>query len=242
MKRKKGLFVQTIIMLALVAFIILAIIFLLEKYIPQLLPVLKNGSEAEIESFIRSGGTLMSTGITALLQFFQVLSIVFPGAPIQVAAGIIFGFLKSYFICHISYIAANVTVFFFARKLSGRAAALVKYANRKVKLKFITESEYPEFMIMLACLMPFLPNGIIPYVAARTKVSFKRFIIAVSAGSFPTIFMFCAIGNRILKGNYVFAAVLFGSMMLIIVLVFIFRDKIIEWVKTVVSTFKKRRG
>lgn len=48
---------------------------------------------------------------TALLQFLQVVSIVLPGAPIQVAAGIVYGVWKGSAICYVSHVSANLAVF-----------------------------------------------------------------------------------------------------------------------------------
>ncbi len=56
------------------------------KAMPDLWPVLKSGSEPEMEAYLASADNAAGLICTALLQFLQVVSIVLPGAPIQVAA------------------------------------------------------------------------------------------------------------------------------------------------------------
>lgn len=239
---------NTLIKLVLVTVPLLLIVFLIylaiNRFLPDFIPIVKTGDEAEIEAYIRQSGSFGGAAITVALQFFQVVSIVFPGLPIQVAAGIIFGWFRGYLICQLSYVAANMVVFAVSRFISSRIKSYVYFENSEKRLKFISESECPEYMVFLACMMPLIPNGIVPYVAARTSVSFKRFSIAVFLGSAPTIFLLCLLGNNFLSGSYWLSIVIFVLLGAAIILMYIFRNKTIDYIKRVRAYFlrlKKRR-
>ena len=197
--------------------------------VPELIPLLRSGDEKQIAAYIGSQNRLSGILGTALLAFLQPISILLPGAPIQIAAGIVYGTLKGFLICHISYVLSNVVVFYLARVLRGRMEG---YAARfSSKLDFLQGSRYPAYMTAMACLIPLLPNGIVPYAAARTRMRLHEFVIAVVLGSFFPILVMCAIGKRILHGDYVYAAVLFAVSLLAVIVLTLLRGPICDWLQ-----------
>ena len=79
--------------------------------------VLERGDQEELVSYIRSFGSVGGVALAFLLQFVQIISIFFPGGPIQLAIGIVFGTLLGFIICHVGYVLANIVVFISVRKL-----------------------------------------------------------------------------------------------------------------------------
>lgn len=218
----------TVLLLAVLIFIIYLV---LRRFMPELIPLLRSGTAEQIEDYISSFGSFKGVVVTFLLQAIQVVSIVFPAMAIQVASGIIFGWVEATLICYASFCLTNVGVFLMARRLRRSGNALTEVVDderSRKRFKFITESDHPEYMVMLAYMMPFLPNGFIPYVAARTRVSLRRFTVAMAVGSFPTIVVFCAIGGRILAGDFIFAGVLFVVAFAFILVMYLLRGKIMS--------------
>ena len=192
--------------------------------VPELIPLLRSGDETQIAAYLGSQNRLSGILSTAVLAFLQPISILLPGAPIQIAAGIVYGTLKGFLICHVSYVLSNVVVFYLARVMRGR---MERYVSRfSSKLDFLQRSQYPAYMTAMACLIPLLPNGIIPYAAARTRMKLHEFVIAVVLGSFFPILVMCAIGKRILRGDYISAAVLFGVSLLAVLVLSLLRGPI----------------
>ncbi len=227
MKKKKN-WLRAAVMVALVSLILWICYLVLRRFMPDLIPLLRRGDADEIEAYIRSFGSFKGAAVTFILQWIQVVSVVFPAMAILVSSGIIFGWFRAFLLCYASFCSANIAVFLFARRFSGRDGLMPGENDERTqkKFRFITESEYPEYTVMLAYMMPFLPNGIVPYVAARTHVSLKRFSAAMAVGSMPTIVVFCAIGGRILHGDFVFAAALFAVALVCILIMYFLRDKV----------------
>ena len=50
------------------------------------------------------------------------------------------------------------------------------------KIDFLKKERHPAYMTAMACLIPVLPNGIIPYAAARTKIRLYEFALAMVLG------------------------------------------------------------
>jgi uncharacterized membrane protein YdjX (TVP38/TMEM64 family) len=214
---------------ALIAAILL---FVLDSILPGFLNVLEHGDHAQIEQYIRSFGSFGGALLGFLLQFIQILSVLFPGGPIQIAIGIVFGTFEGFLICFSGYVLANLFVFWSARKLGNRLDQIFS-SNRKNRLRFIAEAQHPGFVVALSCLLPFLPNGLVPYIAARTKISTGRFLISIILGCIPTLFLLCAIGNTLLMGNY--RKVILLSVLLIVgvLLLYVFRKKLFALSETI---------
>ncbi len=191
---------------------------------PGLWELLKSGDEYAIAAYLGSQSSISGMLCTALLAFLQPVSIVLPGAPIQIAAGVVYGTLKGFLICHSAYVLSNLVIFYLARVLRQKAE---KYTARYAsKIRFLENARYPVYMTAMACLMPLMPNGIIPYAAARTKMRLYQFFLAVTLGSFFSVFVMCAIGRRILQGKFLYAALLFLGSFAVVTLLTWLREPI----------------
>ena len=220
-------FLKRLILIILCAAAVFGLVYLaFLQAMPELVPLLKSGNEEDIAAYIGSQPPLIGMLCTALLAFLQPVSIVLPGAPIQIAAGVVYGTLKGFLICHSAYVLANVTMFYLARVLRGKMEQhLTRFSG---KLDFLKKERHPAYMTAMACLMPLLPNGIIPYAAARTKIRLYEFVLAVVLGSFFPVLIMCAIGKRILYGDYLYAAILLISDLLVVFVLTKYRNKVCD--------------
>lgn len=225
---RKAILIRLLLILAVIAMIMGLGYVAFVRAMPDLWPVLKSGNEAEIEEYIGSAGSVSGLVCTALLQFLQVISIVLPGAPIQIAAGIVYGVWKGTAICYAAHVAANLTVFEAARRLGSTLDQLapVKRDGWLQKTRFLNNAEMPVYMTAMACIIPIVPNGIIPHAAARTKMTFRQFTAAVCLGSLMPTFIMCLIGGRILAGDYLLAVLVFAVSLGVVMLLTRYRTRI----------------
>ena len=219
--------------LLLLAAIVALIYFAFIATMPDLVQVIGNGNEAEIEEYLRRSDSQTGLICTAILQIIQVISIVFPSAAIQIAAGVVYGTIKSFLVCHLASTATHALVFFCAR-LSGAQFDKVfsKEKKKASKLEFLIQSEHPAYMTAVAFLVPILPNGIIPYAAAKTKIKFTEFIVAVYAGSFIPTLIICAAGSFFIAGSWYVSFAMLAVLLVVAILMWRFRDNVLEiWSK-----------
>jgi len=230
------------VLVFLLAFALIAaiLLFALDAILPGFLNVLEHGDQTQIERYIRSFGSFGGALLGFLLQFIQILSVLFPGGPIQIAIGIVFGTFEGFLICFSGYVLANLFVFWSARKLGNRLDQVFS-GNRKSRLHFITEAKHPGFVVALSCLLPFLPNGLVPYIAARTKISTGRFLVAIILGCIPTLFLLCAIGNTLLMGNYRKGILLCVLLVIGVVLLYVFRKKLFALSETLQTAWEEKQ-
>lgn len=196
--------------------------------LPGLIQVLKSGSEKEIAEYLNEAGRWDGLLCTVLLQFIQVVSIVLPGMPIQIAAGMVYGAWRAFLVTYFGYVAANVVVFAAARRVGSHVTDNLpsKMKNNWLLNKFNTIR--PEFVVAMACLMPGVPNGIVPYIAAGTQITYKDFTIAVAAGSGVPILLSCLTGHFLLNGDYTFSVISIVLLWVLIITVFKNQDRIFK--------------
>jgi uncharacterized membrane protein YdjX (TVP38/TMEM64 family) len=232
-----------ILLLAAAFVVVLAIILLsLNAILPGFSEVLQRGDQQELVKYIRGFGSVGGVALALLLQFIQIISIFFPGGPIQVAIGVVFGTLWGFIICHVGYVLANIIVFFSARRLGNRLDHLFsKEGESNSRFRFLTDSQHPAFVVALSCLIPMLPNGLVPYIAARTKITFWQFVISIYLGSIPTLLMLNAIGNKLLHGDYAMVALLGAALVSGVALLYLFRKHIFALVDQIHARRSERK-
>ncbi|MGI6013022.1 MAG: TVP38/TMEM64 family protein [Oscillospiraceae bacterium] len=239
MKLNRNMLIRLLIILGVLGLSICLIYFAFIKASPELLDIIREGDAEEIEHYLQSNSNVGGMLCTALLQIVAIVSLVIPSAPIQVAAGVVYGTFTGFAVCHLSSVLANTTIFTLARRLGEKMNALIPVGENSSKLDFILQSESPLYMTVIAFMVPILPNGIIPYIAAKTNMSIKRFAFAVYVGSFIPFFIMCAVGNKIVEGSFVAAAVLLGGLFVTVILLFKFRDIVLVFLKRYYRRLRK---
>ncbi|MGN1400998.1 MAG: TVP38/TMEM64 family protein [Bacillus sp. (in: firmicutes)] len=203
MDRWKTKIERLLIGLVLLSVLFLLFYLLISALMPDLFPLIASQDRDAIEEALKGETGGYAALLTIVMQFLQTFSIVIPGMPINVASGLVFGGVIGTFICTAGFVAANMAVFLFAEKLGVLVSRILPGAKGESRRwQWIRESDKPVRMIMLAYAIPGLPNGFIPYMAARLHVSMKQFALAVLCGSLPGIAFSNFIGHFLLEGNY----------------------------------------
>ena len=238
---RRNNFLRVLVLLLFFTAVVAIILLSLNAILPGFFDVLEHGNQEELISYIRSFGSVGGVALAFLLQFVQIVSIFFPGGPIQVAIGVVFGTLEGFIICHVGYLLANIAVFFSARRFGNRIDQLFSGGEpNSARFRFLTEAKHPGFVVALSCLIPLLPNGLVPYIAARTKITFLQFLIAVFLGSIPTLLLLNAIGNKLLHGDYSKVILLVVLLVGGVLLLYLFRNRIFAFGDRLHAAYKKR--
>lgn len=189
---------------------------------PGFIPAIKSGSEQQIEALLESNDRIKAVLCLALLQIIQVISIVIPIAPIQLAGGVVFGTVRGFIICHLSYVIGNVIVIFYARKARD-AFRILGNRGEKKKNKIIEKLNNGNvfFKLILFCIIPVVPNGIIPYAAAEMDISIPKFALASWIGDLMPSLAFCCAGHLAILRHYILAGLVIAADGIIVLLLLI---------------------
>ena len=188
--------------------------------IPGLIPLLKEGDSQKIADYLAQETGIRGVIAVILLQGIQVASIVMPGMAIQVAAGLIYGWLEGFLMCYFGFVAANLCVFLFARRMGSDRIRDVSMSPTSQWLMEKLNGTKRQFMVVIACMVPAIPNGIIPYLAARTEITAKEYVGAVAMGSWLQILLACMAGQFIINGQWLYTVltVVFQCLVIVIIL------------------------
>ena len=174
--------------------------------IPGLIPLLKEGDSQKIADYLAQETGIRGVIAVILLQAIQVASIVMPGMAIQVAAGLIYGWIEGFLMCYFGFVLSNLCVFLFARRMGSD------------RIKDVSMS--PTSQWLMEKLNGTIPNGIIPYLAARTEITAKEYVGAVAMGSWLQILLACMAGQFIINGQWLYTVltVVFQCLVIVIIL------------------------
>lgn len=197
--KKIGLLAAAVLVLILIVFLI---IHFFGDSFATLWHLLKNGDQDELQAYLNSQNEASGLLSVFLLNVLQVISIFFPGMIIHVVAGVIYGWWKAFIACYLGFVFGNVLVFYFARRFSSVISSIM---NLEKKQSWITEkinSTKPGFVFALACMIPGIPNGFIPYFASRTDIRTYQYAESVAVSSWIQILSNCVIGHFLIRGEY----------------------------------------
>lgn len=230
---RKYTFLKIVYVFAIIIVALGIIYIALEETVPDLIPVIENGNVDEIQTYIRESGTFRGILCTVLLQMVQVWSLFISGMPIQVAAGCVFGFFAAFVICHLSSVAAHYISINVWRKMGQRLEKWMPVnVNKNNRFKeFLDSKAPPAYIVILACMIPVMPNGLIPLLASKMEINVKEYTITVWAGSALNILICCAVGSRIIQGDWVIACIFLLVLIVLFILMWVFRDRILELYK-----------
>ena len=191
---------------------------------PDLTRALIDGNTDQIIQELRSEPGIRTVVFLCVLQVLQVFTIVFPGMPVHIASGILLGPAAGFAVCYFSFLAANAAVFLRLRCAGGTPEPALPdgaMKNEKVRsiVRRLTDTSNGTVRIVMVSILPFFPNGIIPYYAASTKMRGRDFMAGVAIGSPFPIISDCLAGHLFVNGHPVLAilicAMLFGAAALI---------------------------
>jgi uncharacterized membrane protein YdjX (TVP38/TMEM64 family) len=218
---------------AVLMMIIILLGYLIYKFfgndIAAIWQLLQDGDQSEISAFLNSKSQAGGYFVLYLSCILQVVSIFFPGMVIQIAGALIYGWWKAFLICWIGFISGNALVFLVARVL-GKSLNMA-FATEGKKTSWLMEKINDGnqiWVVAMACLVPGVPNGIIPYLAARTKITLKEFTLAIAGSSWIQIILNCFAGHFLARGQYAFTIAAFALQIVLLIVVAKNRDKLLK--------------
>lgn len=227
---KKNTLFKVIYIAAVVIIALALIFFALKETVPDLIPLIEKGNAEEIQEYLRESSTVKGVLCTILLQMVQVWSLFIPGMPIQVAAGCVYGFFAAFAICHLSSVAAQFIAITVWRRTGKRLEKWmpVDVENNSRLKEFLSSQAPPAYLVILACMIPIMPNGLIALMASKMNISIKKYTLSVWAGSIINVLLCCAVGNRIIEGDWIVAVLFVIILVALFLFMWLCRNRILD--------------
>ena len=190
-----------------------------------------SGREQIIEMFDKFD-TFWSIVLFIVIQAVQVIIAVIP--PIQIVGGMMFGWLFGAVFSFAGIMLGTFVIFVLVRFLGQPLVEAFVDNKHLEKFSFLHDEEKLIRVLIVLYLIPGVPKDVISYIVPLTKVDKRDFFMYVMPFRIPAVLMSTVFGHSIMTGSYVLTFVLIGVFILMAVLGFIFRERII-------SVFRSRK-
>lgn len=212
--------------LGLTAVIFIAVIIMSVQAIPLVRDMMSSGYDEM--GLIQQ---LNSVGLRALpplvgIGALQVIIPIIPAPALGVLTGMTYGVIKGSLIFMLGVIIGNAFVFRTIRQAGDFIKPKEKKGKNKTTSRF-DKIQNIQLVVFFLFLIPFL-SGVGPYLFSKTKITFRQYITAVTAGSIPMVVIYNYLGDHISSGNNEEVYLVGGLVVVITLIVLIFRKKIME--------------
>lgn len=218
MEKKKNLKIFKIILFTIVV-IILAIITI------YLFPVMRNLSTKEGQIAFKE--KVMYSGIIGMLLLFiiqisQIFLFILPGEPIEILAGMCYGWIwGTVFIMISSAIIASL-IFMLVRKI-GKQFVYDFSDEEKIKKiensKLFKNPKKIEIVLFILFLIPGTPKDLLTYISGLLPIKMSRFILLSTIARIPSIVTSTIAGANIAVGDWRKAIILYILIVVIVAIV-----------------------
>ena len=144
--------------IAAAAVMLVMVLLIIETFrllLPGLWTAFSSGDEQALSDYLTSEGRLRSFLTLWFLAFVQVVSLVIPAMPVQLAAGIAYGPWKGFVTSFSASVAANFLVFLLARRLAKVIELLTANSPKANKLlNSVRNSKNPWFCLLYTSPSP----------------------------------------------------------------------------------------
>ncbi|MBQ2218585.1 MAG: TVP38/TMEM64 family protein, partial [Firmicutes bacterium] len=115
--------------------------------------------------------------VYVLLQALQIIFVVVPGEPFELAAGYAFGAVNGSLLCLLGESIGSVAVLLAVRKFGRKIALLFFSEERLDRLKFLHYSPKRLFIFAVIFMLPASPKALLCYFAGLTDIDIHKLLI-----------------------------------------------------------------
>ena len=214
-KTKLKIFKITLFIIAVILLTIITI---------YLFPVMKNLSTKEgqiaFKQKVTSSG-IYGLSLLFLIQLAQIFLFILPGEPIEILAGMCYGwFWGTVFIMLSSAVIASL-IFILVRKIGKQFVYDFSDEEKIKKLennKLFKNPKKIELIFFILFLLPGTPKDLLTYLAGLLPIKFRRFVVISTIARIPSIVTSTIAGANIAVGDWKKGIILYGIIVAVVLL------------------------
>lgn len=234
--RKKRRWLRSVLEILMVLVFVGVVFLILKRHTPRILELIEKRDISGLEAYITSKGR-SGVLVLILLQVIETISIVLPAAPVYICAGALYGKLWGVVICYGTNLGMNILMFWLAGKMKATVDDFSSTERNPKLEKLMKMIRRPERLVFAMCLLPIVPNGMIPIFSSQTGMNLKTFLKGFLMGSLPTIVMYNWFGDILLSRNYKVMLIVLGVILVLVIFAWIFRKKLTEKLMPLLKKF-----
>ena len=226
------------IILFVIAIIILTIITI------YLFPVMKNLSSKEGQIAFKQKVTnsgFYGLFLLFIIQVAQIFLFILPGEPIEILAGMCYGWIWGTIFIMVSSAVIASLIFILVRKI-GKQFVYDFSDEEKIKKiennKIFQDPKKIELIIFILFLVPGTPKDLLTYLSGLLPIKLRRFVVISTIARIPSIVTSTIAGANIAAGDWKKGIILYG-IIVTVVLLFLYIFNKFDKDKTTESVLKE---
>lgn len=179
----------------------------------------------EIKEFMQSFGLRGAFAIGSL-SALQVVLTFLPAEPVQVIAGMGYGFLLGSAICLAGIFVGNTIIYFLSRTVGDR---LTQYFTKNIHITSESKSRKAiDTAVFILYFLPAIPYGMICFFAASSGMKYNRYIVLTVLCSIPSICIGTSLGVLALGANIIISVLVFILLIVLLIIVYRYKDALLN--------------
>ena len=214
-KTKLKIFKITLFIIAIILLTIITV---------YLFPVMKNLSSKEgqiaFKQKVTSSG-IYGLSLLFLIQLAQIFLFILPGEPIEILAGMCYGWFWGTIFIMLSSAVISSLIFILVRKIGKQ---FVYDFSDEEKIKKLENNELfknpkkIELIFFILFLVPGTPKDLLTYLAGLLPIKFRRFVVISTIARIPSIVTSTIAGANIAVGDWKKGIILYGIIVVVVLL------------------------
>lgn len=194
----------------------------------------------KVRDLVSSYGSLGPL-IFILLVIIQIFIAPIPGQIAGLTSGYLFGAFFGTIYSMIGLIIGSWLVFLLSRKF-GRPF-VEKFVSIKLLKKFDKiMKKNGTFVLFLIFLIPGLPDDAVCYLAGLTDIKIRKLVLIAALGRFPGFLILNLVGAGIASDNQMISWILFGGLVVLSIIGYIFRKKLEKMAYMIYNKLSKKKS
>lgn len=169
-----------------------------------------------------------------ILAMLQVVLAFLPAEPVQVIAGVAFGFPIGLLCCTIGVFLGNSVIFLLYKVLGDR---MREYFDKNLNINFdkIGSSKKIVVVVFILYFLPAIPYGMICFLAASFGMRYPRFITVTILGSIPSVCIGVGLGHIAVASSWLISAIVFLVLVTLLVIITVKRNSIFDKINSYID-------
>ena len=196
-----------------------------------LFPIIANlaSKEGQLE-FKDKIGNLGVYGVLMLfgLQFAQMFLFVLPGEPIEILAGMCYGYIWGTVFLMISAFIISAFIFWLVKKIGKKFVYEFCNEERVKKIensKLFQNPKKIEWIMIILFMIPGTPKDLLTFAAGLLPLKPLRFLLIATFARFPSVISSTIAGANLVSGNVKSAIISYAITFLLVGVIMIILDK-----------------
>lgn len=170
----------------------------------------------------------------AVLSMLQVVVAFLPAEPVQLIAGLSFGFWQGLLCCAAGVLLGNLIIFVLYRVYGERLHDYF-FKNLHIDFEKAAASDVLTIIIFVLYFLPAIPYGMICFFAASAGMKWPRYITVTLLGSIPSICIGVGLGHMTIMSGWVLSVSIFAALLVLLAVLMACRERLFAKINTYID-------